>query len=166
MTKKLVILGSTGSIGRQALEVVDQHPEEYQIVGLAAGSNVQLLAEQVVKYRPQYVSINQETDVEQLRCLVKGYNVKRDKLEIFSGSAGLVNLASLSGIDLLLVAVTGIAGLEPTLAAIARGTQVALANKETLVTAGQLVMAKAQEARTKFIKGPATTTPILASTGF
>lgn len=140
MTKKLVILGSTGSIGRQALEVVDQHPEDYQVLGLAAGSNVQLLTEQINKYQPRYVSVNGAEKVAELKSLVTGYNI-----EIFTGRLGLLNLASLSGIDLLLVAVTGIAGLEPTLAALEKKTTVALANKETLVTAGQLVMAKAKE---------------------
>jgi len=140
VAKKIVILGSTGSIGRQALEVIDQHPQDYQVVGLAAGSNVQLLAEQVQKYRPEYVSLSHEEGAAQLRRLLEGHNI-----EIFTGSAGLVNLAGLPGIDLLLVAVTGIAGIEPTLTALEKGTQVALANKETLVTAGQLVMAKAKE---------------------
>lgn len=142
MVKKIVILGSTGSIGRQALEVIDQHPEEYQVLGLAAGSNVQLLAEQINQYQPQYASVNGEERAKELRSLVKGHN----NIEIFSGRLGLLNLANLSGIDLILIAVTGIAGLEPTLAALEKGTQVALANKETMVTAGQLVMAKAKAA--------------------
>lgn len=140
MTKKIVILGSTGSIGRQALEVVDQHPEEYQIVGLAAGKNLSLLAQQIKKYRPRYVSIQEESGLKELQDLTSGCS-----FDISMGGHGLKNLAGLSGIDLILVAVTGIAGLEPTLEALNRGTQVALANKETLVTAGDLVMSKARE---------------------
>lgn len=143
MAKKLVILGSTGSIGRQALEVVDQHPEVYRVIGLAAGKNIDLLAEQAEKYHPLYVSVDAPEGVEILRNRLRGYN----KTEIFQGSAGLVNLAGLSGIDIILVAVSGIAGLAPTLAALEKGTRVALANKETLVTAGELVMSKAKEAR-------------------
>jgi len=140
--KRIVILGSTGSIGRQALEVVDEHPDKYEITGLAAGSNVELLAEQINKYRPGYVAVKEEEGARKLRQLLKGNN----KTEISYGRAGLLDLAGLDGIDLVLVAVTGIAGLEPTLAALNKGTQVALANKESLVAGGQLVMGKAQEA--------------------
>ncbi|MFY9175343.1 MAG: 1-deoxy-D-xylulose-5-phosphate reductoisomerase [Peptococcia bacterium] len=146
MTKKIVILGSTGSIGRQALEVVDQHPEEYEIIGLAAGRNLTLLAEQIKKYRPAYVVIQEERGIKELRDLTPGC-----QYEISSGPLGLVDLADLRGIELILVAVTGIAGLEPTLKALSRGTMVALANKETLVTAGNLVISKAKENNSKIL---------------
>lgn len=144
--KKIIILGSTGSIGRQALEVVEQHPDKFEIVGLAAGRNINLLAQQIKRFRPGYVGIMEEADLEQLKDLTGGCNY-----EIATGRIGLQNLAALSGIDLLLVAVTGIAGLEPTLTALSQGTTVALANKETLVTAGSLVMAKAKEKNLRII---------------
>jgi len=137
--KKIVILGSTGSIGRQALEVVDAFPEMYQIVGLAAGSNISLLAEQVEKYQPQYISIGSESDALTLKSLIKS------RVEILSEEKGLIELAKLKEIDLILVAVSGINGLLPTLTALENKTTVALANKETIVTAGSLVLEKAKK---------------------
>lgn len=137
--KKIVILGSTGSIGRQALEVVDAFPEMYQIVGLAAGSNISLLAEQVEKYQPQYISIGSESDALTLKSLIKS------RVEILSEAKGLIELAKLKEIDLILVAVSGINGLLPTLTALENKTTVALANKETIVTAGSLVLEKAKK---------------------
>jgi 1-deoxy-D-xylulose-5-phosphate reductoisomerase len=143
--KKIVILGSTGSVGRQALQVIDEFPHEFKIVGLAAGANVQLLAEQVEKYRPQYASIGSEEDTVLLKHLIKG------KVEIFNGEKGLVELAKLKDIDLILIAVSGITGLLPTLTALENKITVALANKETMVTAGSLVMEKAKEHGTAII---------------
>lgn len=143
--KKIVVLGSTGSVGRQALQVVDEFPHEFKIVGLAAGTNVQLLAEQVEKYQPPYVSIGSAEDAVLLRHLIKG------KAEIFNGEKGLVELAKIKDIDLILIAVSGINGLLPTLTALENKTTVALANKETIVTAGSLVMEKAREYGTPII---------------
>jgi len=143
--KKIVILGSTGSIGRQALDVVNAFPEMFEIVGLAAGSNVQLLAEQVQKYQPRYVSIGAKEDTFTLKSLIKS------NTEVFYGEKGLINLAELEDIDLILVAVSGINGLLPTLTALEKHTTVALANKETMVTAGSLVMEKAKKFNTAII---------------
>ena len=134
--KKIIVLGSTGSIGRQALQVVDEFPDKFKIVGLAAGSNVQLLAEQIKKYQPQYVSISSKKDAVFLQSLIK------DKVKVFTGEEGLVNLAQIKDIDLILIAVSGINGLLPTLTALENNITVALANKETIVTAGSLVMEK------------------------
>lgn len=143
--KKIIILGSTGSIGQQTLQVVDEYPAEFKVVGLAAGSNLQLLAAQVDKYRPQYVSIEAEKDVARLKELISS------KAEVFSGSSGLIKLAEVEEIDMLVVAVSGINGLMPTLTALKNRTTVALANKETIVTAGALVMETAREYETTII---------------
>jgi 1-deoxy-D-xylulose-5-phosphate reductoisomerase len=143
--KKIIVLGSTGSIGRQALQVVDEFPDKFKIVGLAAGSNVQLLAEQIKKYQPQYVSISSKKDAVFLQSLIK------DKVKVFTGEEGLVNLAQIKDIDLILIAVSGINGLLPTLTALENNITVALANKETIVTAGSLVMEKAKQYGTTII---------------
>jgi 1-deoxy-D-xylulose-5-phosphate reductoisomerase len=143
--KKIVILGSTGSVGRQALQVVDEFPDKFKIIGLAAGSNIQLLAKQVNKYQPQYVSIGSKKDAVLLQSLCE------DKVEIFNGNEGLVNLAQIRDADLILIAVSGINGLLPTLTALENKTTVALANKETIVTAGSLVMEKAKKYGTTII---------------
>lgn len=146
MAKRIVILGSTGSIGRQALQVVDEFPDDYQIIALAAGSNMELLAEQIEKYKPQYVAVS---SIESKNRLAK--YLPQNRTHVFAGDDSLVNLTELERIDLLLVAVTGINGLRPTLSALNKDITVALANKETLVTAGSLVMQKAKEKRSKLI---------------
>jgi len=144
--KKLVILGSTGSIGRQALQVVDEHPDRFEIAALAAGTNMELFARQIIKYNPKYVSVGSPESVNELKSLSH-----TTSLEILVGTEGLVNLARLNGIDIILIAVTGVHGLFPTLAALENKTTVALANKETLVAGGYLVMSKAKETQTRII---------------
>lgn len=143
MSKRIVVLGSTGSIGRQALQVIDEFEKKmgkvYEILGLAAGENVELLAHQINRYKPSFVSVATQGAAKELKSLLK------TKVNIQIGMDGLVNLAKLSGIDLILIAVSGINGLQPTLAALSNKTTVALANKETLVIGGPLVMEKARE---------------------
>jgi 1-deoxy-D-xylulose-5-phosphate reductoisomerase len=146
LTKKIVILGSTGSIGRQTLQVVDEFPDEYRVVALAAGTNMDLLAQQIIQYKPQFVTVSSETAKKRLRQILPD-----EQITVFVGEDGLLNLAELEGIDLILVALTGINGLRPTLAALDRGITVALANKETLVTAGSLVMKKVLEKGARLI---------------
>jgi len=146
VSKKIAVLGSTGSIGRQALQVVDENPGNYKVVALAAGSNFRLLAEQIKTYKPLYAAVGTPRAMRGLKSLIDGENT-----EILVGTEGLVNLARLTGIDLILIAVTGINGLRPTLAAIENKIPVALANKETLVTAGSLVMSKARENKVPII---------------
>lgn len=146
MTKNIVILGSTGSIGRQALQVVDELAGEFRVVALAAGSNMELLAEQMMKHSPAYVSVASEQSAQALKLLMPD-----NKTPVFTGPTGLMNLAGLDGIDLILVAVTGITGLLPTIKALEKGVVVALANKETLVTAGCLVMGLAKEKKCRII---------------
>ncbi len=136
--RRIVVLGSTGSIGRQTLEVVRRFPERFEIIGLAAGSNWQLLAGQVEAFRPLAVSLNDEKFLPDLRRALPYMGGKGP--DFSWGQAGLTGLATLPEADLVVVAVTGTAGLAPTLAALQAGKDVALANKETLVIAGKLVM--------------------------
>jgi 1-deoxy-D-xylulose-5-phosphate reductoisomerase len=139
-TKKISILGSTGSIGRQTLQVVDMFPGEFEVVGLSAGSNLDLLVEQVHKYKPAVVSIMDQTRFLELRQALSGL-----RLEILCGEEGLTRVASYPTVDVLVTAVSGRIGLTPTLEAIRQGKVIALANKETLVAAGSLVMAEARK---------------------
>lgn len=149
MVKKLVLLGSTGSVGRQVLQVVDEFPEQYAIVGMAAGANLELFAAQIAKYHPPYVSIGSAQDAGRLKDLISSQGHKLP--EIYSGKEGLVRLAELPENELLLVAVSGINGLFPTLTALKNKKTVALANKETIVTAGSIVMQTARENGVKII---------------
>jgi 1-deoxy-D-xylulose-5-phosphate reductoisomerase len=141
LLKRLAVLGSTGSIGRNVLDVVRQFPDKFQIVGLAAGRNLPLLAEQVRSFRPALVSVQEENLVGELgRLLSPGNDVK-----IVAGIAGASEVAAGTQADLVVAAMVGAVGLEPTLTAIRQGIAIALANKETLVTAGSLVMEAARQ---------------------
>ncbi|WP_145948957.1 1-deoxy-D-xylulose-5-phosphate reductoisomerase [Paenibacillus sp. Y412MC10] len=131
--KKLSVLGSTGSIGTQTLDVVSKHPEHFQIEGLAAGSNVELLLRQVHQFRPKKVSVATKELAEQVKTQVS------PGTEIFYGNEGLVEVAAGTDADTVVTAVVGSMGLHSTLAAIEAGKHIGLANKETLVTAGHLV---------------------------
>lgn len=135
----IVVLGSTGSIGRQALEVVDQHPDKFKVLGLAAYNELDLLAEQVKKYQPQMVALGDASVYAAFQART-GNN-----LEILTGVEGLCELAALDGVDTVLVALSGAVGIQPTLAAINKSRRIALANKETLVAAGDIVMQAARE---------------------
>jgi 1-deoxy-D-xylulose-5-phosphate reductoisomerase len=139
--KYLAILGSTGSIGQSTLAVAAEHPGEFAVTGLAAGQNVKVLAEQIRQFRPARVSVQSEAVAAHLRELVSGPGAP----EILWGRAGAREVAVASGADLVVSAMVGAVGLEPTLAAIQAGLPVALANKETLVAAGSLMMAAARE---------------------
>ncbi|MEW6659993.1 MAG: 1-deoxy-D-xylulose-5-phosphate reductoisomerase [Thermodesulfobacteriota bacterium] len=139
--KKLAILGSTGSIGRSTLAVVAEHPLEFTVAALAAGRNVELLAGQIGQFQPALVSVQDEEAAARLKKLLPAGN----RLEILAGPKGAAAVATAAGADLVVSAMVGAAGLEPTLAAIEAGITVALANKETLVAAGSLVMAAARK---------------------
>lgn len=130
--KTISILGSTGSIGTQALQVAKAH--NIRVAALAAGSNVKLLASQAREFDVQYACIADNSKESELKELLSGTPTK-----ILSGHEGLLQTASLDGVDIMLNAVVGMVGLEPTLKAIEKGTDIALANKETLVTGGKLV---------------------------
>lgn len=136
--KKVAILGSTGSIGTQALDVVDKHG--MQVTALAAHGNVEMLAAQAKKYHPQAVCLFDAAKVDALRDLLQD-----EPIEILTGMDGLCQIASAKTHDILLNSVVGMVGLLPTLKAIEAGTDIALANKETLVAGGSLVMRSAAE---------------------
>ena len=135
MTKKLIIIGSTGSIGTQTLDVVRAYPDRFQVAALAAGRNTVLMEAQIREFRPGTVCMWSEEAAEDLRVRVADLNI-----EIVSGMEGLLQLASMDEGDIFLNSVVGMIGIRPTLAAIAAGKTIALANKETLVTAGHLIM--------------------------
>lgn len=138
MTKYLSILGSTGSIGRQTLEVVEELP--VQVVCLTAGSNVERMAAQCRKFRPELAVMATEEAARRLENELTGLNIR-----VLHGMEGLIAAAAYEKADTVVTAVVGMLGLRPTLAAIARKKRIALANKETLVCAGELVMAAAGE---------------------
>ncbi|SDB44426.1 1-deoxy-D-xylulose 5-phosphate reductoisomerase [Ruminococcaceae bacterium FB2012] len=139
--KTITILGSTGSIGTQSLEVARKH--NFKIKALAAYSNVKLLAEQVKEFEPEYVCIFKEELASQLNQLLAEGNAK--SVTVLTGMEGLKRIARLDGVDIMLNSVVGMVGLEPTLTAIEHGTDIALANKETLVAGGKLVMKAAAD---------------------
>lgn len=138
MKKRISILGSTGSIGKQTLDVVALHPERFQIEALAAGRNIDLLIEQIRRYRPRLVSVASSEDASRIRDAFAG------EVEVEWGERGLIAAAAESGADVVVTALVGSAGLKPTIAAIQAGKTIALANKETLVAAGALVMKEAE----------------------
>lgn len=137
--KKVVLLGSTGSIGSSTLSVAREVPERLELVGLAAANSVAKLAEQVAETGVKHVGIYNAEKEAELRGLVP------DDVEIYIGLEGLIELAKLEGADMVLVAIVGTAGLQPTFAAIEAGKDIAVASKEILVMAGELVMEAARE---------------------
>ncbi len=138
--KRIAILGSTGSIGCSSLKVIEAHPEAYQVTALAAGKNMALLAEQVRKFSPLEVAVLGDHEAESLRERLNA----GQRTRIVSGREGLVHLATLGEVDTVISAITGAAGLVPTYAAITAGKNIALANKETMVMAGALVIEEAK----------------------
>ncbi len=145
--KKIAILGSTGSIGVNALDVVSKHPAQLEVVGLAAGRNLDVLKEQIERFRPKIVSVIDEEHAERLRAMLGAGT----PTEILWGDEGVQRVASAPGSEMVLSAIVGAAGLVPTLAAIEAGKDVALANKETLVTAGSLVVGRARSKGVRII---------------
>ncbi len=135
MAKRISILGSTGSIGRSTLSVVEQFPDRYEVVALAAGNNIDLLEQQVRRFKPVLVSVSNAAAAESLKKKCSDLEVG-----IFSGVEGMVRVATAEDADMTVSAIVGTAGLVPTMAAIRAGKSIALANKEVLVTAGELVM--------------------------
>lgn len=132
--KKISILGSTGSIGTQTLDVVSAHPGQYEVVALTAGSNVELLAEQARRYRPKLVALADKAAAERARLLVPA------DIQVVHGEEGIIEAAAATGADIVVTALLGSCGLRPTIAAIEAGITIGLANKETLVTAGHIIM--------------------------
>ncbi|MBC8242938.1 MAG: 1-deoxy-D-xylulose-5-phosphate reductoisomerase [Verrucomicrobia bacterium] len=136
--KNVVLLGSTGSIGTSTVRVAEDLPGELRLVGLAAGNNDALLAQQAKQFRPELVSIGSPEKEAELRSQLDG-------IRVASGDDGLIELATLPSADIVLVAIVGTAGLQPALAAIRAGKDVAVASKEILVMAGEIVMAEARK---------------------
>ncbi len=132
--KNISVLGSTGSIGRSSLEVIDKLSHRFKVVGLTAGRNTQLLEKQVEKFRPKIVSLERKEEAEDLRRKFRG-----ESLKVTFAQEGAEEVASFSENDIVISAITGINGLRPTLAAVQEGKKVALANKESMVVAGPLI---------------------------
>ena len=140
--KRIAILGSTGSIGTQALNVVRRHRDLFSVEVLCAGTNADLLAEQALEFNPNAVVIADESKYARLRDALAHTDVK-----VFAGESAMVDLMEMDSIDMVLAAIVGFAGLKPTLRALEQGKPVALANKETMVVAGSIVTAAAQRHR-------------------
>jgi 1-deoxy-D-xylulose-5-phosphate reductoisomerase len=144
--KKISLLGSTGSIGVNTLDVVDRNPESFQILAMSAGSNVELFAEQVRKFKPKVASLYDITKIAALKERVADLDV-----EIIPGEEGSIAVATLPESDVVVSGVVGSAGLVPAIEALKAGKNLALANKETLVIAGELVLKEAEKTNSKII---------------
>jgi 1-deoxy-D-xylulose-5-phosphate reductoisomerase len=138
--KTISILGSTGSIGTQTLDVISRHPGEFTVAALTAGANIDLLEKQVRQFRPAVAAVADEEKAQELRLRLKDMEIR-----ILSGMDGMIEAVTLPQTDIVVTAVVGMIGIRPTLEAIKAGKDIALANKETLVTAGHLVMKEAAD---------------------
>jgi 1-deoxy-D-xylulose-5-phosphate reductoisomerase len=137
--KNVVVLGSTGSIGNSTIKVAEDLPDRIRLLGLAAGNNAELLVEQTRRHRPEAISISDPVKAQELR------DAFGTACEVFSGADGLLKLATLPEADIVLIAIVGTAGLQPALAAIRAGKDIAVASKEILVMAGEIVMNEARK---------------------
>lgn len=146
--KNISILGATGSIGTQTLDVIRKSNEEIKLLGITANSSVDKIKEIIEEFNPKYVGMMDESCSE----VIKKYCIEKSKdIEVFSGIDGLIKIATLDEIDTVVTSVVGMIGLKPTMAAIEAKKDIALANKETLVVAGELVMNKAKEMGVKIL---------------
>jgi 1-deoxy-D-xylulose-5-phosphate reductoisomerase len=137
--KRIAILGSTGSIGTQTLAIAREH-QDIDVVALTAGTNIELLETQIREFHPQMVAVSDETAARALK-----QRVRDQAVVVLSGIDGMLEIASLNGYDILVTAVVGMVGIRPTIAAIEAGKDIAFANKETLVTAGHIIMPLAKK---------------------
>lgn len=144
--KKIAILGSTGSIGTQALQVIDEHPDLYEAYALTANNQVELLAEQARKFKPAVVVIANEAKYLQLKEMLSDLPI-----QVYAGSDALCDVVQATSIDVVLASMVGYAGLRPTINAIKAGKEIALANKETLVVAGELITELAAQYHTPIL---------------
>lgn len=144
MLKRVAILGATGSIGLQALEILSKYPQHFEIVALSTNTNTEILTMLVNKYRPSIVAIADENKANQFKTSMQG-------LKVGAGNDSLIELATLNNVDIILNAIVGIAGLKPTIAALEASKDVALANKESLVAAGKIVMETAYKNGSRLI---------------
>ncbi|WP_294237064.1 1-deoxy-D-xylulose-5-phosphate reductoisomerase [Pseudobutyrivibrio sp.] len=140
MAQKIAILGSTGSIGTQTLDIVSQNPDDLQVVAMSCGSNIDLFEKQIRKYRPSLVSVGNEKLANDLKTRLSDIDI-----DIRYGMDGLIAVATAEDADTVVTAVVGMIGVQPTIAAINAKKTIALANKETLVTAGHIIMPLAKE---------------------
>lgn len=145
--KRISILGSTGSIGKQTLDVIRANKNKFEVVAISANSSIELLLEQIKEFRPKYVAVYNESACLKLKSMIPN----DINIEVLCGMDGLKTISSLPEIDLLLTAIVGMIGLVPTLEAIKSGKDIALANKETLVCAGELVMSEAKKMGVKIL---------------
>ena len=143
--KNVVLLGSTGSIGTSAIKVAEDLPDRVRLVGLAAGGNAELLAKQTLKHRPEAISISDPVRAGELQAVLGA------RTRVYAGNEGLVKLATLPAADIVLIAIVGTTGLQPALAAIRAGKDIAVASKEILVMAGEIVMSEARKWGTRVL---------------
>ncbi|MDD2165677.1 1-deoxy-D-xylulose-5-phosphate reductoisomerase [Glaesserella parasuis] len=146
--QKLVILGSTGSIGKSTLSVVDNNPEQYQVFALVGGKNVELITEQCQQYQPRFVALDDEQAAAKLKENLTALGLK---IEVLAGQKAICELASHPEVDMVMAAIVGAAGLLPTLSAVQAGKKVLLANKESLVTCGQIFIDEARKSGAKLL---------------
>lgn len=142
--KKLSVLGSTGSIGKNTLEVISAHPDKFKVVALAVKNNIQLLEEQIIKFKPDVVAVFDSAAAE---CIKK----KDLSVEVLTGEKGLAEVAKLEDLDMVVSAIVGSDGLVPTYEAVKAGKELALATKEALVMAGQIIMSEAKRQGVKIL---------------
>lgn len=146
MPKKIALLGSTGSIGTQTLDVISRFPDKFTVEVLTAGNNIRLLAQQVRKFMPDSVVIGNETHYHSLRDALKDLPVK-----VYAGNEAIEQIAAGSNVDTVVVGMVGYSGLKPTISAIKAGKKIALANKETLVIAGEIIKKLVKETGSRII---------------
>ena len=147
MRKKIVILGSTGSIGRQTLEVIKKYSNEFEVVGLSGWENTRLLKEQISFFKPKIAVVKNEYIAKQLTKEINSLN----NIKILWGTNGLIEISILEKVDITVVAITGIASLIPTYEAVKRGKKVALASKEAMVVAGELLVKEVKARNAKIL---------------
>lgn len=149
--KNIVILGSTGSIGKSSLDVISRFPEKFKVIGLTAGKNTDLLIKQIEQFNPIVVAVSNEDSYKSLKSKIKDSKIKTKNLEILVGQEGIISVAKMQEADIVLSAIVGAAGLLPTIASIQTAKTVAIANKETLVMAGDYVMSEVNRCGTLLI---------------
>ncbi len=145
--KKVAILGSTGSIGTQTLDVI-RHNDDLELVAISAGSNITLLEEQIREFHPELVAVWSETKANELRIAIQDVT---PTCKVVSGMEGLLEVATIASSDILVTAIVGMIGIQPTIAAIKAKKDIGLANKETLVTAGHIIMPLAKEYQVRIL---------------